>query len=148
MAELTERQILDCLHSNLKEGASIARELAAGKRGDRYPRFRENLNLVYGCCRQIAGWREDTRWGPLGLMVHEARERCRRWLAWKYGPPAFRKLADNLDAMIVLAKNLETKRTGKVGMILPEMLTPDSRTQGRPVSVILPPGFKRAETAH
>ncbi len=145
MAELTEREILDRLKTSLKEAASQARQLAAGERGKVYPAFRENLDLVYGCCRQMSGWREDTRWSEFGVMIHGCRERCRRWIVWKYGPDAFRQLAEVLDIAHKNAVALETRRTGRVGMILPEMLTPETRTQGRPVSVILPNGLKRVK---
>lgn len=142
MARLTEPEILSRLKESLKEAASQADQLANGLRGPLYPRFRQNIDLIHGCCRQMSGWREDTRWSAFGVQIHECRERCRRWLVSKSGSKMYRKLANILRAALDRAIELETKRTGKRGLILPTPAPAETRTQGRPVRVILPPGFK------
>lgn len=142
---LTEAEILGCLKENLKLAAEHADKLAAGERGPLYLQLRDELTLVYGCCRQMAGWREDTRWSPFGVKIKEAQERCGRWLREKQPAWRFKSLAEILRFALAQALDLERKKTGRVGIILPEMLAAPTRTEGRPVSVILPPGFKRAQ---
>ena len=87
----------------------------------------------------MSGWRQDLRWSPFGVRIHEAKERCRRWLVEKHGPAAFRMLAAILDAAVVRAKELETRRTGKRGALLPIPLAAPTRTQGR--QILVPPGY-------
>lgn len=147
MARLTEIEILDRLKSSCLDAAAQADQLSRGERGPIYPRFRENIDLIHGCCRQMSGWREDARWGQFGLRIHECRERCRRWLVEKHGPKMFRKLADILREAHKRAVDLETKRTGRRGILLPDMMPAETRTQGR--SILVPAGFKDIrETAH
>lgn len=158
----TEREILDCLKENIRLAAENADKLANGERGAVYIHLRHQLGLVYGCTRQMAGWREDTRWLPFGLKVKEAQERCGKWLVAKEPAWRFRGLAEILRFALAAALELERKKTRRVGMILPEMLAAPIRTEGRPILVpanyaqdvgpvatknlILPPGVKR-ETA-
>jgi hypothetical protein len=144
-APLTEREILDCLKMNLRLGAENADKLSRGERGPVYQEFRENLRLVDGCCRQMSGWREDTRWSPFGVKIRELQQRVGRWLVEKEPGWKFKSAGEILRFAFAQALDLETKKTGKVGAILPKLPTPETRTQGRPSSMsglILPPGFK------
>lgn len=144
MARLTEREILGRLKESLRLSAEQARRLGNGERGSLYPDFRRNLELVYGCTRQMAGWREDARWLAFGKHVHESRERCRRWIVEKQPGWKFLKLAEALEAALKRALDLETMATGKSGMILPEIFADPSQPQNKPVSMnglILPPSY-------
>lgn len=139
---LTEREILDCLKENLRLGAESADKLARGERGIVYLEFRSQLTLIDGCCRQMSGWREDTRWSPFGVKIRELQQRVGRWLVEKQPEWKFKGAAEILRYALSQALDLETKKTGKVGMILPKALAVPKR-EGAPVSMsglILPPG--------
>lgn len=138
---LTEQEILNRLKESLKEAAVDADRLGNGERGDIYPRFRENLRLVDGCCRQMSGWREDLRWSAFGVYMHELQPRVGRWIVEKQPGWKFKSVAEILRFALAQALGLETKKTGRVGMILPEMASAPRR-EGAPVSMgglILPP---------
>lgn len=142
---LTEREILDCLKENLRLGAENADKLAAGERGTVYLLFRQNLRLVDGCCRQMAGWREDTRWSPFGVKIRELQQRVGGWLVVKEPGWRFKGAAEILRYALAQALDLETKKTRKTGIILPEMQRAPMRTQGRSISMsglILPPDMR------
>ena len=141
---LTEQEILDCLKENLRLGAENADKLSRGERGPVYQEFRENLRLVDGCCRQMTGGREDTRWSPFGVKIRELQQRVGRWLVEKEPGWKFKGAGEILRYALAQALELETKKTGKVGAILPKIQAGPTRTQGRPTSMsglILPPGF-------
>lgn len=135
MAHLTEQEILSRLKESLKEGAADADRLAAGERGDIYPRFRENLRLIDGCCRQMAGWREDTRWSPFGVKIRELQMRVGRWLVEKEPAWRFKSVGEILRHALAQAMDLETKKTRKRGIILPVPLPAPTRTEGRQILV-------------
>ena len=67
----------------------------------------------------MSAWRADTRWLPFGLKLAQAQQMCGRWLREKQPSWRFKGLAEILACAVVNAKNLETKKTGKLGMILP-----------------------------
>lgn len=142
----TEREILACLKDNLLLARDCCVRLHRGERGDVFLRFREAIKLVYGATRQVAGWREDARWLPFGVYVCQVEEKCRQWLVDKHGNRYFGLLADILEQAYVRARELETKKTGKAGMILPVPQPAPTRTQGR--SILVPPGFKDIRTVN
>lgn len=147
MGALTEREILDQLKSSLKESADYAYQLSIGKRGPIYPKFMASMKLAEGACRQAGHWREDARWFPFGLQLYEAQQRCGRWLREHQPGSKFAKLAEVLRAALKRANELETKRTGKAGAVLPMLKAPDR--DNKPVSMsglILPPGYQ--DTVH
>lgn len=135
MSELTEREILACLKENLRLGAENADKLAAGERGPIYLHLRRELRLVEGCCRQMSGWREDTRWLPFGMKVVEAQLRCGQWLRSKEPAWRFKGLAEILRHALAQALDLERKKTGRIGMIVPKPFAAPTRTDVRPISV-------------
>lgn len=143
---LTEPEILGCLKENLRLGAENADKLAAGERGTVYLHFRQNLRLIDGCCRQMAGWREDTRWSPFGVKIRELQQRVGRWLVEKQPGWRFKGAAEILRFAFAQALDLETKKTGKRGIILPDAQPAPTRTQGRPSSMsglILPASMRK-----
>lgn len=138
MSDLTEQEILDCLKTNVRSAIEHCELLASlPGRGLTYDAFRKELKLIEGCCRQIAFWREDSRWLQIGFNMEEAHKRAGTWLRRHFPRPLFMKLADNLRLLQKAASDLETKRTGIAGMILPKPQAGPLR-QGRPVSVMLP----------
>lgn len=141
MSELTEAEILDCLRTNLALAAEGADNLAAGVRGPVYVSFREHMRLAEGACRQMAAWRGDSRWLPFGMKVNEALQRCGNWLRSRDPAWRFAGLAEILRVALAQAHDLETKATGRIGVILPDVLPAPIRTEGRPVAV--PAAYKK-----
>jgi hypothetical protein len=140
MSELTEREIFDCLRTNLRSAAAdcdlIARQPISGPIFDR---MRKSLKLVEGACRQAAYWREDARWLPLGVKMEEVHQRARTWLhrPTVSSKKLFALLGDVLRKLLRDVDNLEFMATGRTGLILPKAQEPPLR-QGRPVQVMLP----------
>ena len=152
----TETEILDCFKSNCRLAAQDCDELAQGLRGPIYPRLHERLKLCEGACRQMAHWREDGRWIPLGIYFASVQKRVGDWLRAREPSERFRVLAAVLRQGYAFAAELETAATGRLGAILP-VVRAESVTAGRPVQVggapggglILPSGFvdQRKQTA-
>lgn len=145
MGALTEREIFDCLTTNFKLAAEHAEDLARLPiKGPTYELFRRELRLIEGACRQASAWREDTRWLPIGRMMAEVHQKAGGWLrgykhegirialAPSQQQPLFLMLAANLRALLVAAEQTRTARTGRIGMILPDML-PAPHRDTRPV---------------
>ena len=142
MAELTEKEILECLNDNLKIAVETCQKLADGERGPIYPQFHSAVKLVDGACRQMSGFREDTRWSAFALYLHEVPDRVRKWLVddKKTYTAELNMLADIFRWAQMRAKELETKRTGKRGIILPTPRAAETRTQGR--SILVPSTYR------
>lgn len=125
---VTEREIISALRENFRLAAECCDKLAVEPaRGPIYDRLRTHLGMVEGCCRQVAWYRGDTRWLPVGMMMEEAHRRSGNWLRTmprtevaNDAHPLFLKLADNLRAGMRMADRLETAATGRVGLILPD----------------------------
>lgn len=151
MGALTETEIFDCISSNAKLAAEHCDDLARlPRKGPTYDLLRKELKLIEGACRQAAYWRQDARWLPIGLMMEEAHKRAGDWLRGVRQPnggrrripegemhPLFVKLADNLRGLQRVMEDLRTKKTGRAGIILPQVL-PAPHRDTRPV------GFRRS----
>ena len=136
MGDLTEREIFDCLETNFRLAAEHCEDLAKlPRKGPTYKKLIEELKLIEGACRQASVWREDTRWLHLGLMMEEAHKRAGDWLRGVAQPsggrrmipegvrhPLFMKLAENLRAGLARAQETRHAATGRIGMILPEVM--------------------------
>jgi hypothetical protein len=166
MGALTEIEIFDCLVTNFRLAAEDADALAVLPfKGECYDRFRRELQLIEGACRQASAWREDTRWLPIGLMIAEVHTRAGDWLRGIKMPdgtrvkvangqlhPLFVKLAENLRNLHAAAVRTRDAATGKRGAILPAMQkaphrdtvpvgwTPSIVPQVPGRSLIVPPG--------
>ena len=142
MGALQEQEIFDCLKTNLRLAAQSCDTLAVSPRkGPAYAKLRNELRLVEGACRQAAFWRGgDARWLKIGLFMAEAHKRAGGWLRGEKQPdgtrakmaaaemhPLFVKLAQNLRAAYVKAEEFRTKKTNKIGPILPVVLPPPHR---------------------
>lgn len=148
MGALTEVEIFSCLEENLLSAAQHAKDLALlPVRGDTYDKFRKELLLVEGAARQASVWREDTRWLDIGHWMATAHRLTGKWLRGysvmdgkgkrQYPHDLYLKMADNLLGASVMVEKIRKERTGRVGMILPEV-QPLIRTQGRAVQVLHP----------
>ncbi len=150
MGDLTEREIFDCIGANARLAAEHCEQLAKTPReGDTYDHLRTELKLIEGACRQASAWRGDTRWLPLGLAMEEAHSRAGEWLrgvkvagqrvrlAERHNFECFTKLAENLRGIHAAMEKLRDQKTGRVGMILPEV-------QPAPFRDTRPVGFTRS----
>ena len=138
---LSEREIFDQMLMSLRGAIDDCVEIASQPRsGPQFERLRAKLKLVEGCCRQAAAWREDTRWLPIGITVEQAHQRARGWLhrPTVASKKLFLMLADNLRLLEKAVVGLQTKATGRKGIILPDMVSLGRRA-GAPVQV--PGGF-------
>jgi hypothetical protein len=134
MSDLTEAEIWACLKSNLKDAATHCEMLATvPKQSPIYSALRQELKLVEGACRQMAHWREDCRWLPVGICMEEAHQRIGNWIRMHNPRPYFRALAQNLRMAHAACESLATAATGRKGAILP------ANTRGG--SLILPKGL-------
>ncbi len=146
MGRLTERDIFSCLAENFRLAAEHAEDLAKlPRKGPTYTKFRDELRLIEGACRQAGHWRQDSRWLKIGLMMAEAHQRAGDWLrgikmpngtriklAEGHKHPLFMALAEHLRAGQKRAEEFRTKRTNRLGTILPVML-PGPHRDTRPV---------------
>jgi hypothetical protein len=156
MSALTEPEIFSCLAENFKLAAQHCEDLAKlPRKGPTYIKFRAELKLLEGACRQAAYWRQDARWLRIGLFMEEVHKRAGDWLRGYKLPsgqrvthregtihPLFMKLADNLRAGQRQAENLRTRKTERTGMILPKA-APAPHRDTRPVQVLMPDGFQK-----
>lgn len=143
---VSEREIFSRLKGASRRAAEHCDKLAVlPARGPTYQNLREDLQICENCCRQIAYYRNsDARWLHIGLLMAEAHKRAGGWLRDKTMPrtensnlahPLFRKLAEKLRQVVAKIDEMDTKATGRVGMILPKPLAGPARTQGRMVQV-------------
>ena len=151
MGALTEVEIFDQLNTSFRSAIELCDQLAISPlRGAIYDRFRRQLRLIEGCCKQANCWREDTRWLVFIRLAAECHQRAGDWLrgipqengqrikiAEGQLHPAFVMLADNLRALHKLAEQIRTQKTGRIGMILPELLAAPHRDT-RPVGFRAP----------
>ena len=154
MGDLTETEIFDCLSDNFKRAAQLCEDLARyPRKGPNYRDLRDALKLIEGACRQASTWRQDTRWLRIGLLMGEAHKRAGEWLRGVKMPngmrvklaeghlhPCFVGLAENLRAGHRKAEEFRTAATGRVGMILPDIL-PGPHRDTRPVGYRRPSGL-------
>lgn len=134
MSILTEQEIFECLTHNLILAANDCDILAVSpSKGVVYDRFRKELELVEGACRQAAAWRADARWLVLGMQMAQCHSRAGNWLRGAVGSdgvrrkfpdgvrqPLFSRLAEILREALVNVDRTKTARTGILGPILPK----------------------------
>ena len=135
---LTEAEIKDCWRHNMLAAAdkcSLLQTLPA--QGATFVALREHLKLAEGACRQMGHWREDSRWLYLAPQLENLHQMARVMIVSHYARQLFTKLEITLRKIVAGAHDLETKKTGKVGMILPDTSRGPHRDT-KPVSVIIP----------
>lgn len=128
-----ENEIINRLKENLRLAAESCDRLSVERsRGSAYVALRDQLELVENCCRQLGYYRGDARWFNMGLLMAEAYRRAGKWMRDKSMPrtetqnaahPLFKKLAENLRALLRRAQELETQATGISGLILPKNMS-------------------------
>ena len=150
MSDLTEIEIFDCMRENLTLAAENCDALAVRSlKGDAYEKLRDQLELIEGCCKQAAQWREDMRWWPIGQLMGECHKKAGGWLrGYKIDGETvhlamgelnlnFVKLAENLRAVVKLVDQTKNNSTGKAGAIIPDPVKPFLR-EDRQYAVRLP----------
>ena len=138
-----EGETLRLIRTTCRAVEADCRALATSpKRGRIYERMRANLRVIEEGCRDMAYNREDARWLPVGLAFEHAHKVSQRWLQYHFPRAMFLKLAENCAALAARCQELETKATGRMGLILPRPL-PGPHRETRPVQLILPPGYRR-----
>ena len=138
---LTEAGSTDLGRSSMLAAASdcsLLQTLPA--QGATFVRLRENLKLAEGACRQMGHWREDSRWIYLAPQLENLHQMARVMIVSHYARQLFTKLEITLRKIVSAADDLENKKTGKVGMILPDTSHGPHRDT-RPVQVKSPGGI-------
>lgn len=158
MSRTSEIEIYDRLKESIGEAVEASNNLAVrSEHGRAYVDLRENLLLIEGCCRQLAAFRGDFRWLPIGMAMAECHKRAGGWLRGSIENDGsttqtnstvmnrlFVLLSKNLMDFRVLAEKLYTERTNIIGAVLPNSLEAERR-EGRPAfarprsKLILPP---------
>lgn len=149
MSDLTEIEVIDRMRTSLREAIQAAGDLAVlPRKGPNYAKLREHLGLIEGSCRQLAVFRGDSRWYPIGQAVEKYHQMAMEWLSGIKDPMTGRRIFINeaskfkrftvlkasLEAVDKFAESLRTEKTGKVGMILPNTPLAERRI-GAPVSM-------------
>lgn len=141
MGALTEVEIFDQMKSSFALAIELCDDLARlPLKGPTYDKFRRQIRLIEGCCKQANTWREDTRWLVFIKLMGDTHQRAGDWLRGFKMPdgsrvkiaegtlhPCFTKLAENLRGLQTAAEHIRTAATKRVGMILPTVLPPPHR---------------------
>lgn len=154
MSHLTENEVLDRMRTSLGEAIQASRDLAIRSRyGAPYQRLRDHLSLIEGCCRQMAAFRGDATWLPLGIMMAECHKRAGGWIrgyshqgvhivmAPGQTNEVFLSLASKLSLMLGVVNAHAAAKTGTLGPVLPAKPLEERRV-GRPA--FSPPARKPA----
>lgn len=138
MSGLTQQEIMDKHIQCLKEGRDACQSLAKNAdpeyifpRGHLYGSLKRALKALEGTCRQMAAFRDDTRWTKLGFVYARAMRVAQvkfvrqDWLA-------FRQIAEIFEVGLKRMDELANAKTGKTGVILPKrtdwLVLPDLKT--------------------
>jgi hypothetical protein len=154
MGALTEQEIFDRMVGCVRGAIDSSVQLASSPhRGYHYDCLRKNLRLAGNCCRQAAQWREDARWLNWDKELTSCHKRAGDWLRG-YRDEAGERIhfsrADINELFTLLAQalsrihnaviDMRDRATARRGMILP-LVHRETRTEGRSVGVLLPPGM-------
>jgi hypothetical protein len=141
-AAADEKEAFERVFSGLSQAIQECRSIASRpESGPQFLSMMQNLQNVETALRQIAGYREDSRYLPTIACLAHTQKIARRWLdpATVHTKLKFTLLADALGAALGTLYVLKDARTNKIGAILPAAL-PHTRTEGRQVQVMRPSG--------
>lgn len=161
MSDLTEQEVIDRMITSLREAMDASKALAVkSRKGPEYHKLREHLGLIEGCCRQLAAFREDSRYLNLGLVMEECHKSAGGWLrGYRVNGVKVMVAPGQLNEMFVrLYVNLEGILKGVDDMIRAKTqargpiivgLAPETRRIGRPAfdnkpKLILPAKYAKA----
>lgn len=138
MTALTEQDILQRFEQSFKEALDACDWLAKNAdpmwlapRGIWYRRLKTAMSELEGCARQMAAFRSDTRWLPLGIIYGAKASRLAQKYFVKMRWLKFRELRVLFEHGFHRAKEITESKTGTTGMILPKrtdfLILPDHR---------------------
>ena len=144
----TERELLGKLKEEFRLAAECCDKLAwLNSRGWIYDELRKRLREIEERARDLHYYRQDSRWLKVAMYCAEVHKRAGNWLrastsreARAAAHPLFVKLAENMLAGLKSCTELETRATGRSGMILPNE-PPAPHRETRPVQVMRPSGL-------
>lgn len=126
MSGLTENEIRSKHVQALKEARDACQRLAlnqdpekAAPRGRHYKNLKKALGELEGSCRQMSMFRSDARWTKLGFVYARAM-RTARSMMLKQNWVGFGKLAELFVIGLKRLEDLDTRKTGTMGPILPK----------------------------
>lgn len=124
MNALTEKEQFESIRENLRLAAEDASAIATEpETGLRYIQLRKHLLAAEEACRAVMWLREDARWSEFSLLFPKCQEISRRWLTplSVEGKKVFVRMAESLTWLLRYAEDMRTRRSGKRGIILPEI---------------------------
>jgi hypothetical protein len=138
MSGLTQREILTKHEQCLREAKEACVQLAKNAdpeylfpRGHLYGNLKRALTQLEGTCRQMAAFRDDTRWLQLGFVYARAIRQVQVKFndqKWLY----FRELIALFENGLKRMDDLANRKTGKSGIIMPAtynwLMLPDHKT--------------------
>lgn len=138
MSNLTEQDILQKFDQSFKEARDACEWLAKNQdpmwlapRGIWYRRLKTAMQELEGCARQMAAFRSDTRWLPLGIIYGAKASRLAQTYFVKMNWKGFGELIKLFNHGAYRAKQIAEDKTGVSGMILPKrtdfLILPDHR---------------------
>lgn len=138
-----EHETLDELRTRLGSAVSYAAALAIlPAKGPSYVKLRADLKQIEQLARMIAYNRGDARWLQIGMRMNQVHQITGHLLRKHYPHAYFREIEGWLRQLFQVADSLQHKPTGRVGMILPKPQAGPTRTQDRPVQVLLPDSMR------
>lgn len=149
MSDLTQSEILDKHRQSLKEARDACLWLARNAdpdqiapRGAHYRNLKTAMSELEGTARQMSAFRDDTRWLPLGILYGAKTARLAQKFFVQMDWTMFGKLAEVFANGLVRMDELATKKTGRVGPILPK------RTDWLILPDHVPPISRKLERIH
>lgn len=135
LADKTEPELFSIMRDLLRSAIAHCRALAMlPLQGPTFIRLRAELKEIEELCRQVGYYRDDARWFRIGLVWEQIHQQCRAWIHYHHPRKKFLWLAERCEALDKAVDDLQTKATGRVGMILPKP-EKEVRTNGRQVQV-------------
>ena len=136
LADKTEPEIFSLMRAHLRSAISHCRGLAMlPLQGPTFIRLRAEMKEIEELCRQAGYYRDDARWFRIGLVWEQIHQQSRLWIHHHHPRANFIWLAERCEALDKAVDDLQTKATGRLGMILPKPVK-EVRTEGRPVQVL------------
>lgn len=127
MSTLSEQEIISRFRQSFSE-AKVACDMLSKNanpevvmlRGRHYKNLKTSLKEMEGCAKQMAAYRDDTRWLPLGILYGAkcARAAQKRFVDMDW--LGFKKMIVIFEQGERRVTELAEKKTGRVGIILPQ----------------------------
>lgn len=124
MSALTEQDIFSKMADGFAEAGALCEKIAASPlKGASYRRLIVVCTEIEGTCRQAGHWRENYRWFPLGIEVHQLQLLMGKWLRARYPKPAAKRMftlaATTMRRLQHSVIALKDQKHGQLGAILP-----------------------------